>query len=91
MRAMSIAGICVFLGITPTTWFEYKKLEGFSDVICEAENIMFTQKFEGASADLLNQNIIARDLGLKEKTDIELSGSHKVEWTIQPVKPINEV
>jgi hypothetical protein len=33
------------------------------------EEIIRTQKFEGASADLLNPNIIARDLGLADKQD----------------------
>lgn len=33
------------------------------------EEIIRTQKFEGASADLLNPNIIARDLGLAEKQE----------------------
>jgi hypothetical protein len=34
------------------------------------EDAIFRQKFEGASADLLNANIIARDLGLADKKDL---------------------
>ena len=33
--------------------------------------VIRTQKFEGASAGLLNANIIARDLGLSDKTELE--------------------
>lgn len=41
-------------------------------VITQAEAVIYEQKFTGAAADLLNPNIIARDLGLADKK--ELSG-----------------
>ena len=51
-----------------------KKLDkDFSQVVNTIKEIIETQKFEGASAGLLNPNIIARDLGLTDKK--ELSGS----------------
>lgn len=46
-------------------------MEGFSDVTSRAEDIIYDQKFSGAAADLLNANIIARDLGLKEQSQVE--------------------
>ena len=68
LRAMTIAGMCMFIGITPVTWFEWKQSRSdFSNVITWAEETIYRQKFEGASADLLNPNIIARDLGLADK------------------------
>lgn len=70
MRAMTIGGLCIFLDIDRTTWLEYGKKEGFSNVIREVDEVIRTQKFEGASADLLNANIIARDLGLADKTEL---------------------
>lgn len=73
MRAMTISGLCIFLDITRSTWDEYRKREGFTDITARVDEIIRTQKFEGASADLLNPNIIARDLGLADKT--ELSGA----------------
>ena len=36
-------------------------------VVSKAEKIIYEQKFTGAAADLLNPNIIARDLGNVEK------------------------
>lgn len=69
MRAMTISGLCIFLDIAPPTWFDYAKAEGFSDVTSRAEEIIRTQKFAGAAADLLNASIIARDLGLAEKQE----------------------
>jgi hypothetical protein len=69
MRAMTIGGLCLFLGITRTTWKEYGDREDFSAIVTRAEEIIRTQKFEGAAAELLNPNIIARDLGLADKSE----------------------
>lgn len=69
MRAMTISGLCIFLDIGVQTWGDYRAREGFSEVTTRAEEIIRTQKFTGAAADLLNANIIARDLGLSEKNE----------------------
>jgi len=72
MRAMTIEGLCIFLDISKPTWYDYAEKEDFSYVTTRVEEMIRTQKFSGAAADLLNANIIARDLGLADKS--ELSG-----------------
>lgn len=74
MRAMTISGLCIFLDIDVTTWDDYRSREDFIQVTKRAEQIIYNQKFAGASADLLNANIIARDLGLRDKQDTNHSG-----------------
>ena len=69
MRAMTIAGLCVFFGIGTSTWSDYKKNKDFTAVITRIEDIIYNQKFMGAAADMLNPNIIARDLGLADKKE----------------------
>lgn len=69
MRAMTIAGLCNFLDISEDCWSDYRKREDFSGVVTRVEQVIRQQKFEGASADLLNANIIARDLGLAERNE----------------------
>lgn len=70
MRAMTIGGLCIFLDIARSTWDEWKQSRSdLSEIITRAEAVIFAQKFEGAAADLLNGNIIARELGLSEKRD----------------------
>ena len=72
MRAMTLGGLCIFIDILIDTWIDWRKnREDLSHVIKWAENIIKIQKFEGASAGLLNANIIARDLGLGDKTEIQ--------------------
>ncbi|CAN7686478.1 DNA-packaging protein [Rhizobium sp. LjRoot30] len=70
MRAMTLAGLCSFLDISTETWGQWRKSRpDLSEVISKVENIIYQQKFAGAAADLLNANIIARDLGLADKQE----------------------
>ena len=74
MRAMTIGALCMFIGVQHQTWIEWRvSRPDFSQVITWAESVIYRQKFEGASADLLNANIIARDLGLADKKDLSSS------------------
>lgn len=87
VRAMTIHGLCTFIGINRKTWFEMRDTRSdLSDVIDDIEQIIYDQKFSAASANLLNANIIARDLGLTDKTDITSGGKQIVnEYHIHPV------
>lgn len=85
MRAMTIAGLCLFLDVSFETWTEWRRSRpDLSDVISRAEAIIYQQKFSGAAADLLNANIIARDLGLADKS--ELTGKDGGALVINVVK-----
>lgn len=79
MRAMTIMGLCNFLDIGEQTWADYRVREDFSGVVTRVEQIIRQQKFEGASADLLNANIIARDLGLSDKQEFTGKGGGPIE------------
>lgn len=70
MRAMTVAALCIHLDISRQTWEDYKKRSDFIEVTTRAEEIIRTQKFEGAAAEFLNANIIARDLGLADKSEL---------------------
>ena len=65
MRAMTLAGLCLFLDITTKAWRLWKaNRQDLAETIERVEMVLYAQKFAGAAADLLNANIIARDLGL---------------------------
>jgi hypothetical protein len=74
MRAMTIGGLCIFLDIARRSWDEYAGRQDFLPVCSNIAEVIRSQKFEGASADLLNANIIARDLGLADKTELTGEG-----------------
>lgn len=81
MRAMTLDQLQFYLGVSDGYWRNFKDSKtaqslDFVTVINDIERTIKTQKFQGAAADLLNPNIIARDLGLKEQT--EHSGDIKI-------------
>ena len=50
----------------------------FITIIAEIDEIIYNQKYSGAAADLLNANIIARDLSLVDKTSSD--NTNKIEY-----------
>lgn len=80
MRAMTLAGLCFYLHCNEAYFRTFKAQlpEGekdFNTVISDIEQVIYNQKFEGAAADLLNANIIARDLGLRDKKDVDFTAN----------------
>ena len=82
MRAMTISQLCFYLHCNDAYFRQFKasikdstkKLDkDFSTIIHEIEAVIYNQKFQGASADLLNANIIARDLDLSENINQNLN------------------
>ena len=90
MRAMTIKGLCIFWGVNSFYLNDFVKNldlkkeqdKDFSQVINTIKEIIETQKFEGASAGLLNANIISRDLGLSDKGETKLTGELVVRNTL---------
>lgn len=70
MRAMTITGFCIFVGTGQDVWRKFKTREGYEETVQYICDVIFTQKFEGAAADLLNANVVIRDLGLKDRSDL---------------------
>ena len=89
MRAMTIAGLCIFLDIDEQTWRDWRSgRPDLHGVITRVDAIIRAQKFEGAAADLLNPNIIARDLGLADRSELTGKDGAPIEahTTIDPTK-----
>lgn len=89
LRAFTWDGLALHLNVTRQTLINYRKEEGYEayfDVLSRVESIIYDQKFTGAAGGLLNANIIARDLGLTDKKELDhklpeyqgvLSGVHR--------------
>lgn len=84
MRAMTLDGLCLFLDISDETWRKYRQKEGFVAVTTRVEKTIRSQKFAGAAADLLNANIIARDLGLADKSELTGKDGGPIETKADP-------
>jgi len=100
----SHVGLCLYIGIGKSTAYDWAKeetKEAFSDIF---EQIMMRQELDivkNAMRGDYNSTIAKVMLtkhGYSDKQQTELTGSNggpieqsqKVEWVIQPVKPINE-
>lgn len=78
MRAFTWSGLELFIDIHRLR--DYKSnpdYKDFSPVIETIEKVIYDQKFTGAAAGFLNANIIARDLGLSDKKEVEVDGTQK--------------
>lgn len=77
VRPFTLSGLCVYLDCSEETLRTYGKDENYKDffgVYTRIEQIIRTQKFEGAATGFFNANIIARDLGLVDKQQNDLTG-----------------
>jgi len=84
MRMMTLTSLHIYLGISSTTWYAYKARKEFSFVIERIEGVMYTQKIEAAAADMMNSNLVIREVGLKERTDVT-SGDEPVTGIIRTI------
>jgi len=74
MRAMTIRGFCLHAGISSQTFDNYNNQDEYRDVTTRIKDIIYVYKFEGAAAGLLDVNIIARELGLSDKVESQITG-----------------
>ena len=75
-RPYTLMGLCIFWGVSTGFLRSFKAdptriTPDFRTVIETIENIVYTQKFDGASVGQFNANIISRDLGLADKKEVE--------------------
>ena len=85
LRPLTLKGLYLYLGMDHVTWVKYSEREGYVETCQWVQDIIWTQKFEGAAADIFNVAIIARELGLADKQDITSGGEQiKNSWHIHP-------
>lgn len=77
-RPFTLKGFCLFCDATEHWYYEFKKAlkekdKDFLYICRKIEDIIYNQKFEGAAIGIYNANIIARDLGLSENVNQNLS------------------
>jgi hypothetical protein len=93
MRAMTLSQLCFYLNCDES-YFRYFKStlkehdKDFLTVIHDIEQTIYNQKFQGASAGFLKENIIARDLGLKEQSDIKHGVDDEIKEFLKPFKEV---
>lgn len=72
VRPMSIKAFCMFSNIPSSMLYSLEKKEEFSEIIGNIKDIIEVQQFEHATIGEFKENIIARKLGLIDKTESEV-------------------
>jgi hypothetical protein len=56
---------------------EYSQKKGFFEIVTRIEQVIYGQKLRGAAMGIYNSNIIARDLGLRDVSDVNVNDARK--------------
>lgn len=81
-RVMTIHGLCLFLGISRDTFHKWSvgtDRDTLVSICGTIRDVIYTQKFEGAAADLFNPTVISRDLGLRDVKEVSGPGGGPVQ------------
>lgn len=79
MRAFTLQHLCLYLDVNTVYFNQFEKglidkddqiSKDYSQICTRIREIIYTQKFTGAAAGFLNPQIIARDLGLADKSEL---------------------
>lgn len=78
MRPFTMQGLCLYLGCNHGYFNDFEKAlkpeeKDFSATVTRIRETIYNQKFTGAASGFLNPNIIARDLQLTDKKELDLS------------------
>jgi len=74
MRAMTMTSLLNFLDISADTWEGLRKKPEFLPTVTRVESVIHDQKLQGGLADLLNANVVVRDLKLKDHSEVSNTG-----------------
>ena len=100
MRAFTMQGLCLFLDVNTVYFNQFEMgLKGkkdevskdFSKIITRIRETIYNQKFTGSAAGFLNPNIIARDLGLVEKSSVDTNISTEQKIIVTDQKTVDEI
>jgi len=88
-RPFTLYGLCSFLDCSTGYFRAFKstaqeKDKDFLSVIEKIEETIYNQKFSGAASGFFNANIIARDLGLRDQSEIK----HEIQKGFLNVDPL---
>ena len=89
MRPFTLHGLCRYLDCNTVYFNQFESSlkdkddeisKDFSKIVLCIRETIYEQKFSGAASGLLNPNIIARDLGLVDKQNIDASLAGDIVW-----------
>lgn len=96
----TLSGLWLYINCSKAYWGNFKtalndnktkESKDFLEVITRIENIIFTQKIEGAAVGAFNANIVAMELGLKQQTETTTTAiNYNTELSKDEIKTISK-
>lgn len=83
-RPYTIEGLCVYAGISISTFYNYEERKDFLNVITHVREIIRQNQLEGAMVETYSPNIVARLLGLSDKRELTGEGGKDLTINIAP-------
>jgi len=77
LRVYTLAGLCNFIDIAINTFRNYEQNKDYMPFITRIRQTIYQQKFEGASSGFFKENLIIRDLGIKDAQEISYNNQLK--------------
>lgn len=68
---MTIQGFCAYSGLLRKIWYEYAQKDAYRDIISRAKDYFFDYKFKYAAVGVFDSNLVARELGIGDRFDVE--------------------
>lgn len=96
-RVATIRGLCLHIGCSYDVWLDWRgarpgsknQRPDLQPVMHWAETAIYEDKYNGAASGLLNANLIMRDLGLAERSEVSGPNGGPQETVIQYQLPSN--
>lgn len=88
IRAFTLKGLCLFLNVNEDFMHQFRdacagrsddESRDFSRIITQIYDTIYVQKFTAAAAGFLKENLIARETGLADRSDVRQLTIHRTE------------
>ena len=95
-QPFTLHGLCLYIDCSTSYFRTFRSTikpedKDFLTVIEKIEETIYNQKFSGAASGFFNSNIIARDLGLKDQSDVNVTDHRKQTGELFPDELQNNI
>ena len=77
LRVYTITGLCNYLDMSEKAIWNYEQRADYIPIITRIRNIIYNQKFEGASSGFFKETLIIRDLKIRDTAEEVRNNGHK--------------
>lgn len=84
-RVFTVTGLCLFCGVTQGALSNWRKQEGYAEVMEFIDSVIFEQKYQLAANGIINASFIGKDLGIDKPATINVENNSESSSSIVSV------